>query len=376
VNSNPERDLLLEIKNLKTYFFLQEGIVRAVDGVSLQIPRGRTLGIIGESGCGKSVTAQSILRIIPSPPAKIVDGQILYYRRQTPSGRGGLADVVDLARLDPLGREIRSIRGGKISMIFQEPMTSFGPMHTIGNQIIEAIRLHQDLNAQQARELAVDLLQRVGIARAGAIVDAYPHHLSGGMRQRAMIAMALSCSPDLLIADEPTTALDVTIQAQILELLTHLQNELHMAIIFITHNLGVIAEIADEIAVMYMGRVMEQGSVSAVFNHPYHPYTKGLLESIPHIDGKKQPRLTTIEGVVPDPYDTPPGCPFSDRCSSFMPGVCDRALPALTRVTDQQYVRCFLYSAQVEAEGMAPRPGGTREVVPEPDSQAKNQPLR
>jgi peptide/nickel transport system ATP-binding protein len=216
---------------------------------------------------------------------------------------------------------------------------------------METIMLHQALNPQQARERTIDLLRRVGIARPDLTVDAYPHHLSGGMRQRAMIAMALSCNPDLLIADEPTTALDVTIQAQILELLTHLQNEFNMAIIFITHNLGVIAEIADQIAVMYMGRVMEQGSVSRIFHHPRHPYTKGLMESIPHIDGKKQPRLTAIEGVVPDPYDVPVGCPFSDRCPSFMPGSCDRAMPALTQIEEQQWVRCFLYSPQTEAEG-------------------------
>jgi peptide/nickel transport system ATP-binding protein len=355
VDKTPQGDQLLEIKNLKTHFFLQEGIVRAVDGVSFQIQRGKTLGIIGESGCGKSVTAQSILRIIPSPPAKIVEGEILYYRR-TPAG--SLAEVIDLAKLDPRGADIRAIRGGRISMIFQEPMTSFGPMHTIGNQIMETITLHQDLNTQQARELTIDLLRRVGIPRPDSTVDAYPHQLSGGMRQRAMIAMALSCNPDLLIADEPTTALDVTIQAQILELLTHLQNEFNMAIIFITHNLGVIAEIADEIAVMYMGRVMEQGSESSIFNHPRHPYTKGLMESIPQIDNKKQARLTAIQGVVPDPYDVPMGCPFSDRCPMFMPGVCDRAMPALIQVEEQQRVRCFLYSGQTEAERPEPKATG------------------
>ncbi|MBX3011715.1 MAG: ABC transporter ATP-binding protein [Caldilineaceae bacterium] len=343
-------DLLLEIKNLKTHFFLQEGIVRAVDGVNLQIARGQTLGVIGESGCGKSVTAQSILRITPTPPARIVDGAILYHARQANGTRG---EVIDLAQLDPRGQTIRAIRGGRISMIFQEPMTSFGPMHTIGNQIMEAILLHQPLSQPQARERAIDLLRRVGISGAERTVDAYPHQLSGGMRQRAMIAMALSCNPDLLIADEPTTALDVTIQAQILELLVELQNEFHMAILFITHNLGVIAEVAHNVAVMYMGRVMEQGSVRTIFSNPMHPYTRGLLASVPHIDGKKQTRLTAIEGVVPDPYDPPPGCPFCDRCPSFMAGVCDQAMPALVNHADDHQVRCFLYASALENEGTA-----------------------
>lgn len=346
-------DLLLEIKNLKTHFFLQEGIVRAVDGVNMQIARGQTLGVIGESGCGKSVTAQSILRIVPTPPARIVDGAILYHRRQAD---GTLAEVIDLAQLDPRGQEIRAIRGGRISMIFQEPMTSFGPMHTIGNQIMEAILLHQSLSKPQARELAIHLLRRVGISGAERTVDAYPHLLSGGMRQRAMIAMALSCNPDLLIADEPTTALDVTIQAQILELLTELQNEFHMAILFITHNLGVIAEIAHTVVVMYMGRIMEQGTANTIFSNPMHPYTRGLLSSIPHIDGKKQTRLTAIEGVVPDPYDPPPGCPFCDRCPSFMAGVCDQAMPALVNQGEEHGVRCFLYSSAIESDGIATAP--------------------
>ena len=350
---NNQNDLLLEIKNLKTHFFLQEGIVRAVDGVNLQIGRGQTLGVIGESGCGKSVTAQSILRITPSPPAKIVDGAILYHQRPT---NGGASAVIDLAQLDPRGSEIRAIRGGKISMIFQEPMTSFGPMHTIGNQIMEAILLHQPLSRPQAHELTIDLLQRVGIAGADRTAHAYPHQLSGGMRQRAMIAMALSCNPDLLIADEPTTALDVTIQAQILDLLTHLQRESNMAILFITHNLGVIAEIAQTVAVMYMGRVMEQGSVHHIFSNPLHPYTRGLLSSIPHIDGPKQARLTAIEGVVPDPYDPPPGCPFCDRCPNFMAGVCDQAMPALVEQAGDHRVRCFLYSSATEAGGAVTLP--------------------
>ena len=317
---------LLEIQNLMTHFHLQEGIVRAVDGVSFAIGRGQTLGIIGESGCGKSVTAHSILRLVPSPPGNIVDGRILLHRGEEGVDR----EPVDLARLDPRGAEIRAIRGAEISMVFQEPMTSFGPMHTIGNQIIESILLHQDeVDSTEARELAIENLRRVGIPRPDQIVDAYPHQLSGGMRQRAMIAMALSCSPRLLIADEPTTALDVTIQAQILELLTALQEEFGMAVMFITHNLGVIAEVADEVAVMYLGRIVEQAGLNELFDNPQHPYTQGLLNSIPHIDEEKLPRLRAIEGVVPDPYQIPSGCAFSDRCPSFIPGTCDLAMPEL-----------------------------------------------
>lgn len=334
-------DALLEIKNLMTHFHLQEGIVRAVDGVSFAIGRGQTLGIIGESGCGKSVTAHSILRLVPSPPGNIVNGEILLHRRDDASED----EPLDLARLDPRGAMIRSIRGAEISMVFQEPMTSFGPMHTIGNQIMESILLHQkDVPSSDARELAIENLRRVGIPRAEQIVDAYPHQLSGGMRQRAMIAMALSCSPRLLIADEPTTALDVTIQAQILELLTVLQDEFGMAVMFITHNLGVIAEVADEVAVMYLGRIVEQSDVNELFDNPQHPYTQGLLNSIPHIDEEKLPRLRAIEGVVPDPYDIPSGCAFSDRCPSFMPGTCDRAMPALAETSPGHRVRCFLFS--------------------------------
>ena len=338
-------DSLLEIKNLMTHFHLQEGIVRAVDGVSFDVRRGQTLGIIGESGCGKSVTAHSILRLVPSPPGNIVNGELLLYRGESGENSG----PVDLAQLDPRGAEIRSIRGAEISMVFQEPMTSFGPMHSIGNQIIESILLHQEgVDKTEARELAIDNLRRVGIPRAAQIVDSFPHQLSGGMRQRAMIAMALSCSPRLLIADEPTTALDVTIQAQILELMMTLQEEFGMAVIFITHNLGVIAEVADEVAVMYLGRIVEQAGINELFDNPQHPYTQGLLNSIPHIDEEKLTRLRAIEGVVPDPYDIPSGCAFSDRCPSFMPGKCDSAMPDLAATGPEHSVRCFLYSEDEE----------------------------
>ena len=343
------QDALLEIKNLKTHFHLQEGIVRAVDGVTFAVRRGRTLGIIGESGCGKSVTAHSILRLVPSPPGNIVDGEILLHRSENGSAEVQSEERTDLAQLDPRGAEIRAIRGAEISMVFQEPMTSFGPMHTIGNQIMESILLHQvNVDRSDAREMAIENLRRVGIPRPPQIVDAFPHQLSGGMRQRAMIAMALSCSPRLLIADEPTTALDVTIQAQILELLTTLQQEFGMAIIFITHNLGVIAEVADEVAVMYLGRIVEQASVTELFDNPQHPYTQGLLNSIPHIDEEKLPRLRAIEGIVPDPYEIPSGCAFSDRCPSFIPGVCDSARPALSPTGEGHRVRCFLYSDDEE----------------------------
>ncbi len=343
-------EALLEINNLKTHFHLQEGIVRAVDGVTFSVRRGRTLGIIGESGCGKSVTAHSILRLVPSPPGNIVDGEILLHRRDGEQSGSRLEEHTDLAGLDARGAEIRAIRGGEISMVFQEPMTSFGPMHTIGNQIMESILLHQaDVERAEARELAIENLRRVGIPRPAQIVDAYPHQLSGGMRQRAMIAMALSCSPRLLIADEPTTALDVTIQAQILELMTALQEEFGMAIIFITHNLGVIAEVADEVAVMYLGRIVEQADVIELFDNAQHPYTQGLLNSIPHIDDDKLHRLRAIEGVVPDPYQIPSGCAFSDRCPSFMPGTCDRAMPGLAETARGHLVRCFLFSDAEES---------------------------
>ncbi len=346
MNTGSDTELLIELKGLKTYFYLSEGVVRALDGVDLAIRRGKTMGIIGESGCGKSVTAQSIMRIVPSPPGKIVAGEILYHQL----GKDGKTlEVIDLSKLDPSGEKIRQIRGGEISMIFQEPMTSFGPMHTIGNQIMEAIILHQHLDKKAARELAIQMLGFVGIPRPADTIDAYPHQLSGGMRQRAMIAMALSCKPHLLIADEPTTALDVTIQAQILDLLIDMQKRFNMAIMFITHNLGVIAEIADDVAVMYLGMIVEQSNVFNIFDNPKHPYTQGLMKSIPHIEGKRAARLATIEGVVPDPYEIPAGCPFSDRCPHFMQDVCDRAVPGLVEASDKHFVRCFLYSEQTAA---------------------------
>ncbi len=338
----PDDDMLLEIKGLQTHFFLDEGVVKAVDGVDLRIRRGRTLGIVGESGCGKSITARSILQIV-SPPGRVVAGQILFHRRRGADGQAG--ETIDLAALHPRGAPIRAIRGKDIAMIFQEPMTSLGPVHTIGNQITESILLHLPVSKAEARQRAIEVLRRVGIPRPEERVDAYPFQLSGGMRQRAMIAMALACEPVLLIADEPTTALDVTTQAQILDLIRELQRDFGMAVMLITHDLGVVAEIADDVAVMYLGTVAEQGEVDAIFHAPKHPYTQALLRSIPKLGLAKGERLATIRGIVPDPYNRPIGCPYHPRCDSFMPGKCDRITP-LPVAVDGQTVRCLLYGGE------------------------------
>jgi len=324
-------EVLLEVKNLRTYFFLDEGTVKSVDGASFDIYRGQTLGVVGESGCGKSVTARSILRIV-DPPGRIVEGQILYHR-----GR----EVVDLARLDPRSDVIRSIRGAEIAMIFQEPMTSFSPVHTIGNQIIEAIRLHQDVSKAQAREQAIAMLHRVGMPQPERRIDEYPHQLSGGMRQRAMIAMALSCRPKLLLADEPTTALDVTTQAQILEILTSLQREMGMATVMITHDLGVVAEVAQWVVVMYLGRVVEVADVRSLFHDPRHPYTQALLQSIPKVGRRSRARLQPVRGMVPNPYNRPRGCLFHPRCPLSQPGLCDVVTPELVPLGEGRQVSCL-----------------------------------
>ena len=352
-----KRDIMLQVKDLKTYFFLDEGTVRAVDGASFELTRGQTLGIVGESGCGKSVTSQSILRIVPRP-GRIVSGEIIYYRRgEDGKGPEGATEAVRLDQLDERGPEIRSIRGNDIAMIFQEPMTSLSPVHTIGDQIMEAIILHQEVDKKEARKRAIDMLDRVGMPKPEQRVDDYPHQLSGGMRQRAMIAMALSCHPSLLIADEPTTALDVTTEAQILDLMRNLQDDMGMAIMYITHNLGVIAEMCDDVVVMYLGKQVEQASVDAIFYDPKHPYTQALLRSIPRIGRKSRERLESIKGVVPDPYAIPKGCPFHPRCSKFMPGVCnaDTEVPYV-EVAPHHWVRCHLYGesgAKVEGEAQA-----------------------
>jgi peptide/nickel transport system ATP-binding protein len=333
------RPPLLSVRNLKTYFAQDEGTVKAVDGVNLDLYPGATLGIVGESGCGKSVTARSILRIVDRP-GRIVEGEI-HFRR--PAANGGSGATVDLARLDSNGSEMRSIRGAEIALIFQEPMSSFSPVHTVGNQIIEAILLHQKLNRRQARDRAIDMLKRVGVSSPEERVDQLSNQLSGGLRQRAMIAMALSCHPTLLIADEPTTALDVTTQTQILELMRRLQREDGMAIMLITHDLGVVAEMATDVAVMYLGRVVEQAPVDAIFHAPRHPYTRALLRSIPRMRSRSRERLTPIAGAVPHPYDRPTGCPFHPRCAEFMAGRCDREAPVLKPVDDRHAVSCFLY---------------------------------
>jgi peptide/nickel transport system ATP-binding protein len=332
---------LIEVKNLKTYFYLDEGLVKAVDGADFTIERGKTLGVVGESGCGKSVTARSIMQIL-AKSAKIKEGEILFHRRVRGSQQ---AEVIDLTKLDPYSDKMRSIRGAEISMVFQEPMTSLSPVHTIGNQIGEVITLHQKVSEKEGRQIAIDMLAKVGMPQPARTVDRYPFELSGGMRQRSMIAMALSCHPSMLIADEPTTALDVTTEAQILTLMRGLQKELGMAIMFITHNLGVIAQMADNVAVMYLGKVVEYSSIDNLFYHPLHPYTQALLQSIPRLGAKhtKDYRLASIRGTVPDPYNLPKGCPFHPRCSKKIMGVCDQQDPPQVEVEANHTVRCILY---------------------------------
>ena len=323
------------MEDLKTYFYTMDGTVRAVDGVSLEIRPGETLGLVGESGCGKSVTALSILRLLPTKISRIVAGRILY-------DRGDGQPPIDLATVDPNGDLIRDIRGNEMAMIFQEPLTSLSPVHTVGSQIAEAIELHQKVDRDAARERAIQMLEQVGIDMPHDRYDEYPHQFSGGMRQRAMIAMALSCNPALLIADEPTTALDVTIQAQILELMKALQEEFGMAILIITHNLGVIAEMSDRVAVMYMGKIVESGKSRDVFHQPLHPYTVGLMRSIPHLGRRVKARLTPIPGSVPDPYSVPSGCAFSPRCPIADKSGCGGE-SELVEVEAGHYVRCALY---------------------------------
>lgn len=328
--TNP--NTLLEVNDLQTFFYLEEGTVRAVDGVSFSVERGKTLGVVGESGCGKSITARSILNMVKHP-GRIVGGEILFHRRTGESQ----VETIDLAALEPQGREMRSIRWGEIAMVFQEPMTSLSPVHTIGDQIMEAAQLHQGLDKREAAERSMDFLRRVGLPQPAKIMSSYRHQLSGGMRQRAMIAMALVCTPTLLIADEPTTALDVTTQAQILELMRELQEEFHMAIIFITHDLGVIAEMADDVAVMYMGKEVELADVESIFYRPGHPYTRALLRSIPRVD-QETDVLATIKGSVPDPYSIPKGCPFHPRCDFYVPEKC--AAPPFEEVEPHHWARC------------------------------------
>lgn len=358
---------LLDVKNLKTYFYLDEGEVRAVDDVSVHIDRGAVLGVVGESGCGKSVLARSIMRIV-RPPGRTIDGEIIYHR---PSGNGGEAqEAIDLQQLPQDGPEMRHIRGSDITMVFQEPMVSFSPVHTIGDQIVEGILLHQGVSKEEARHIAADILGKVGIPDPDRRVDDYPFNLSGGMRQRAMIAMALSCSPTLLIADEPTTALDVTTQAQILELMASLQRELGMAMMLITHNLGVVAQMAEEIIVMYLGKVVERADTKTLFSDPKHPYTQELLKSIPQLRRHRQAeRLTAISGTVPPPFIRPPGCPFHPRCPQALPGVCDVIEPPQVALDSGHMVRCLLYSDDKPSVGQTATATTAQEsVVPAADS--------
>jgi len=325
---------LLSVKNLKTCFFQDEGTTEAVNGASFDVWPGKTLGIVGESGCGKSVTAQSILRIVDDP-GRIVEGEILLTRAD-----GTQTDLVQLKRNS---REMRAIRGGDIGLIFQEPMTSFSPVHTVGSQIIEAVRLHNAVGKREARLRGIEALRSVGVPKPERRIDEYSFELSGGLRQRAMIAVALSCDPRLLIADEPTTALDVTTQAQILDLLRKLQQERGMAIMLITHNLGVVAEMADDVVVMYLGRVVEEGNVDDIFHDPKHPYTKALLQSIPSIESPPRVKLPTISGSIPHPYNRPKGCPFHPRCVSSTAGRCDAGEPLLQDIGWGRKVSCFHY---------------------------------
>ena len=367
---NDKRLMLLEVRDLKVEFNIRGGSIKAVDGLTFDIKQGQTVGIIGESGCGKSVTARAILRMIPKP-GKITNGDILFYRYPKQGSHfTSQSEVVDMSKLDPDGSVVRQIRGGEIAMIFQEPMSSLTPVYTAGTHINEAVSLHRmlplkklgdqmadkimqyrNVTKEEAREIAVQMLRRVGIPKPEQRVNSYPHQLSGGQRQRVMIAVALSTEPAMLIADEPTTALDVSIEAQILEIMKDLQQSANMAIMFITHNLGVIASMADEIVVMYMGKAVERAKVDDLFHNAKHPYTQALLRSIPKITERNASgRLASIEGMVPDPLHLPTGCVFHPRCPAFMPGRCDKIVPRWTKVGENQYVNCLLYEDGIQPD--------------------------
>ncbi len=333
--AEPTSDIILRINDLRTYFFLEKATVRAVDGVTFALKRRSVLGLVGESGCGKSITAMSIMRLIKSPPGKIVGGEILLYRNgQSP---------VDLAKLEANGPEMREIRGGEIAMVFQEPMTSLNPLFSVGDQIAETIMLHQKVSRREAMDRALQMLRKVQIADPERRLNEYPHQLSGGMRQRVMIAMALSCNPSILIADEPTTALDVTVQAQILDLMRDLQRDFGSSIIIITHNLGVVSQMADYVAVMYLGKIVEYAPVRALFHLPLHPYTEGLLNSVPVLGRKGQKVLVPIEGMVPAPTEEIPGCAFAPRCPKAM-DICTAQQPALLEQAPEHLVACWLHA--------------------------------
>lgn len=323
---------LVEVEDLKTYFYTEDGVVPAVDGVTFHVNRGETLGVVGESGCGKSVCSLSIMRLIPWPPGKIIEGRIRFEGEEL---------------LQKSEADMRRIRGNDISMIFQEPMTSLNPVYSVGDQIGEAIRLHQGLSKRDALQKSIQMLKKVGIPMAERRVHEYPHQMSGGMRQRVMIGMALSCNPKMLIADEPTTALDVTIQAQILELMKGLKSEMGAAIMLITHDLGVIAEMAERVIVMYAGKIVEEADVRSLFRKPLHPYTEGLMNSIPRIDAPTKQRLNVITGVVPNPLNMPVGCRFHPRCPLAV-DQCRESQPSLVEVAPGRYVSCWLRGKRLE----------------------------
>ncbi|HEB31015.1 MAG TPA: ABC transporter ATP-binding protein [Spirochaetes bacterium] len=329
---------LLEVNDLKVYFYIEQGIVRAVDGVSFDLKRGQTLGVVGESGCGKSVTALTLILLHPQPEGNIAGGRIFYYKNGV--------DSIDITKMDLRGDEIRGIRGNEIAMVFQEPMTSLNPVYTVGEQLMEAIQLHRKVKKAQARELAIDMLDRVRMSAPEQRVDEYPHQLSGGMRQRVMIAMALSCNPALLIADEPTTALDVTIEAQILSLIKDIQQEDRMSLMIITHDLGVIGEMSDHVIVMYMGKVVEKAITRDIFESPKHPYTYGLLKSLPKIGSKT--RLLSISGSVPNPWMVLTGCSFEQRCPVVM-DICKKNEPPVFNVEKGHYVKCWVFKDDGDA---------------------------
>jgi len=350
---------LVEIKDLHVQFEVRDGIIQGVDGFTLTINRGETLGVIGESGCGKSITAKAVMQMVPKP-GKITSGEILYHQRNKYDPKKP-TEIINITKLDPDGDAIRKIRGGEFAMIFQEPMSSLTPVYTTGTLIGEALNLHrmvpktvgqhmvQNITAyrpvtkEEAREISIEMLQKVGIPKPHERVDAYPHQLSGGQRQRVMVAIALSCHPFMLIADEPTTALDVSIEAQILDLMRGLQETTEMSIMFITHNLGVVAEMAKEIVVMYMGKQVEAASTDRIFYEPMHPYTRALLQTIPKVGKRTGDRLASIKGMVPDPFHLPSGCVFHPRCPSFMPGKCDVLTPNWIEVEPDHWARCLLY---------------------------------
>ena len=333
----PSEDVILAMEDVKVHFDMDEGLLKAVDGVDFVIKKGRTLGIVGESGCGKSVTTNAIFKILPK--YGLISGNIWLYEKDGKE----LEEPINIAELNPTGDVIRSIRGGNISMIFQEPMKAFSPVHTIGNQIMETIMLHVEPDKKKAREICVEALRAVGISNPEQRVDEYPHQLSGGMRQRAMIAMALASNPRLLVADEPTTSLDVTVQAQILDLMKDLQQEMGMSILMINHNFGIIAETCDNVAVMYLGRIVETAATKELLENPLHPYTQDLFRSIPQVTDQRGRKLAYIEGSVPDAYSIPKGCAFFPRCRKAQKGLCDQSIPPVVDLGNGHKVSCFRY---------------------------------